>query len=79
MEAVSVKDARQQFAKLVNAARNGRSTAIVRRGKPVAQIAPVGGNKRPKLPDLAAFRESLGKPTKKSVATIRHLREQERY
>ena len=79
MNAISVKDARQQFAKLVNAAHHGRSTAITRRGKPVAQIVPVGGGKRPKLPDLAAFRDSLGKPVKKSVATIRQLREQERY
>ena len=79
MEAISVKDARQRFAKLVNAAQHGRSIAITRRGKPVAQIAPVGGDKRPKLPDLVAFRESLGKPVKKSLATIQHLREQERY
>ncbi|MCL2639569.1 MAG: type II toxin-antitoxin system prevent-host-death family antitoxin [Phycisphaerales bacterium] len=79
MNTISVKDARQQFAKLVNAARNGRSTAIVRRGKPVAQIGPVDSGKRPKLPDLAAFRGSLGKPVKKSLATIRHLRELERY
>ena len=79
MDAISVKDARQQFAKLVDAAQRGRSTAITRRGKPVAQIVPVGGNKRPKLPDLAAFRDSLGKPVKKSTATIQHLRELERY
>ena len=79
MNAISVKDARQQFAKLVNAAHHGRSTAITRRGKPVAQIVPVTNKKQPKLPDLTAFRDSLGTPPKKSTATIRHLRNQERY
>ena len=31
------------------------------------------------LPDLSAFRDSLGKPAKRSVVTIRRLRGQERY
>jgi prevent-host-death family protein len=79
MDSMSVKDARQQFAKLVNAAWRGRSIAITRRGKTVAQINPVAGTKRPKLPNMTAFRESLGKPVKDSKATIRRLRDQERY
>ena len=79
MDSMSIKDARQQFAKLINAAQRGHSVSITRRGKTVAQINPAAGTKRPKLPNMAAFRESLGKPVKDSKATIRHLRDQERY
>jgi prevent-host-death family protein len=78
MDSLSVKDARQQFAKLVNSVRRGRSVVLTRRGKAVAEIAPVRSARRSRLPDLSAFRDSLGKPAKRSVATIRHLRDQER-
>jgi len=79
MDSMNVKNARQQFAKLVDSAERGRPVAITRRGKAVAQIAPIPPAKRPRLPDLTEFRASLGKPPRKSAATIRHLREQERY
>jgi antitoxin (DNA-binding transcriptional repressor) of toxin-antitoxin stability system len=79
MESRSVKEARQQFAKLVDSAVRGRAVAIMRHGKVVAQIAPAPSAKRPHLPDLAAFRTSLGKPAKKSPAAIRQLRDRERY
>ena len=79
MDSMSIKDARQQFAKLVNSAGRGRKVAITRRGRAVAQITPVQSGTRPKLPDLSAFRHALGKPARKSGATIRDLRTRERY
>ena len=79
MDSMSIKDARQQFAKLVNSAGRGRKVAITRRGRPVAQITPIQSGARPRLPDLSAFRNALGKPVAKSAATIRHLRMGKRY
>jgi prevent-host-death family protein len=76
---MSIKAARQQFAKVISAVQRGRSVAITRRGKAVAKIAPVNPAKKQRLPDLTAFRASLSKPTGKSKATIRALRDQERY
>jgi antitoxin (DNA-binding transcriptional repressor) of toxin-antitoxin stability system len=79
METISVKDARRQFARLIGDVQRGRCVALTRRGKTVAKIAPLGRPERPRLPDLTAFRASLGKPPRKSKATIRTLRDQERY
>lgn len=78
MDSISVKDARQQFAQLIRRAQRGRTVAILRRGKAVAQIAPVPSAKGGGLPDLSAFRQSLGAPARKPKATVRHLRDQER-
>lgn len=76
---VSVNEARQNLAELINTATQGQPVVISRRGKPIAQLSAIHQQKRPRLPDLAEFRKSLGKPPRKSVATIRHLREQDRY
>jgi len=78
MDSMNAKAARQQFAKLINTVGRGRAVAITRRGKIVAQLTPITSPQRPKLPDLSAFRATLAKPAKKSAATIRHLRQQER-
>ena len=81
MRSMSVKDARQQFAKLVNTVQQGRTVAITRRGKAVVTMTPVQKLKPRALPDLTEFRASLGKAPApgKSRATIQHLRQQERY
>jgi prevent-host-death family protein len=78
MDFISVKDARRQFARLVGSAGRGCPVTITRRGRAIAQIAPIESSRRP-LPDLSAFRASLGKPVAKSAATIRHLRQENRY
>lgn len=79
MNAISIKHARQQFAQLVNSVQGGRTVALLRRGKAVAQITPMPAALRQGLPDLSAFRASLGKPAPKSKATLTHLRQAERY
>lgn len=79
MDSISIKQARQNFAKLINSAGRGQAVAITRRGKPVAQITPAQPTTRPRLPDLTAFRDSLGGPAKPAKSAIRRLRSQERY
>ncbi len=59
---ISIREARENFAKLINKAQQGEEIVITRNGKPVARIvAPV---QRPMLePDkLLAFRKSLDTP-----------------
>lgn len=79
MMTVSVNEARKQLADLINAVTQGQQVAISRRGKPVAKLSAIAAGKRPQLPDLAQFRKSLGKATSKPAATIRRLRDEERY
>ena len=79
MVIVSVNEARQNLADLINTVTQGQQVVISRRGKPIVQLSAIHQLERPRLPDLAEFRKSLGKPPRKSVATIRHLREQDRY
>jgi len=79
MDRISIKNARQQFAKLLTAAQRGRSVTITRRGKPVAKIGPVGPSEQRQFPDLTEFRASLGKRSKSSRANIEKLRDLERY
>ena len=78
MKTVSVKQARQQFSQLVNQAKNGASVLITRRGRKVATLGPVAAGRKGGLPDLAAFRASLGKAGDRD-ATIEELRRLERY
>jgi|GEM_PF-3002287 len=50
MDTVSVKEARIQLAKLINAAQRGRGVAITRRGKTVAHLVPPP-SQRKRLPE----------------------------
>lgn len=79
MVTVSVNEARRKLADLINSVAQGQHVAITRRGKPVVQLSAIRALKRPHLPDLSDFRASLGKTPARSTATIRHLRQQERY
>ena len=79
MPTVSVKEARQKFARLVEAARRGSSVTITRRGKQVAKLTGVATRNQAKLPDLAAFRASLSAGRKGRATTVAELRRAERY
>lgn len=79
MVIVSVNEARRNLADLINTVAQGQHVAISRRGKPVVQLSAIQTQERPRLPDLAEFRKSLGKPPRRPAATISHLRERERY
>jgi prevent-host-death family protein len=78
MESISVKQARQKFARLVDRAQRGASVMITRRGKRVAKLTPVAEPPSEGMPDLTQFRASLGKP-KRRGATIKELRNDQRY
>lgn len=79
MVTVSVNEARQNLAALINTVARGQQVAISRRGKPVVRLSPIRQQQRLRLPDLAEFRKSLGKSPRKSAATVRRLRDLERY
>lgn len=58
MEEVTVKEARNKISALLDKTEKGEDVLILRRGKKVARLVPVGdGVKR--LPDLSGFRESI--------------------
>ena len=58
MEEVTVKEARKKISALLDKTEKGEDVLILRRGKKVARLVPVGdGEKR--LPDLSVFRESI--------------------
>ena len=79
MKTVSVKEARQNFARLIEAARKGAAVTITRRGREVARITGIGGRQTGRLPDLTAFRASLKGGRKGRTTTIENLRRGERY
>ena len=79
MDTVSVKEARAQLAKLINAAQRGRGVAITRHGKPVAQLVPPPQLQPRGLPDLAAFRKAIKLRGTSLSKTIIAQRKQERY
>ena len=78
MKTVSVKQARQQFSRLIEQAGGGSSVLITRRGRTVACLGPASPPQKAGLPDLAEFRNSLGKP-KRRGGSIERLRKAQRY
>jgi prevent-host-death family protein len=84
MKAVSIKEARQRFAELIETAQRGTPIAITRRGRKVAELTGVVPSSAKRLPDLAAFRASLKSAHqakgggKGSRVTIEELRRAER-
>jgi len=47
MEAISLADAKAHLSELVDRAKAGDTIAIARRGKPVAQLTAVAGQRKP--------------------------------
>lgn len=79
MMTINVNEARRRFAEIIGRVERGEQVVINRRGKPVAKMSAADQGNRPRLPDLAEFRASMGKPPRKPKATIEKLRNQERY
>lgn len=78
MKAVSMKEARNRFADLVEAAARGAEGVITRRGKKIAKLTGIArGTIAAGLPPMAEFRASL-KSAKPGKATIGDLRAAER-
>jgi antitoxin (DNA-binding transcriptional repressor) of toxin-antitoxin stability system len=78
VKTVTVKQARQTLARLIENARRGGATAITRRGRKIAQIAPLAPSPAGGFPDLTSFRSSLGATKTKPAATMAALRRAER-
>jgi prevent-host-death family protein len=55
-EKISLRDANQQFARLVRQVESGREFVITRHGQPVARIVPAGGKRVPTAAQEAAWR-----------------------
>jgi len=78
MKTVSIKQARERFAELVDQASRGSSIVITRRGRKVATLSPIASARRNGLPDLTKFRASL-RNVRIDGATIEDLRREQRY
>ena len=78
MNTVSIKEARQKFAQLIESAGRGNPITITRRGRKVAELTAVSKGARGRLPDMTAFRASLEKGRAGRRATIDDLRRAER-
>ena len=74
MDKVNIREARRRLSEIVDAAEQGESTVITRRGRQVARVEPVQAGKGRPLPDLSEFRSSIklkGKALSKVVADRR--------
>ncbi len=79
MKSISMKEARQRFAKLVGDAERGRSVTITRRGRVVAKLIPAGSGSGGAFPDLGAFRSQIEAPRKALSETVIERRRNSRY
>ena len=79
METMSAKEARQKFSEILKMAEAGETVLITRRGRQIARLVPSAEPKRRVLPDLTAFRASLGKIKNHPEGTIQALRADARY
>jgi prevent-host-death family protein len=58
-DTVTLRDANQKFAALVRAVESGREFVITRRGKPVAKLSPVSGERRLTPRQQAALKRTI--------------------
>lgn len=61
MRKAGVREARQQFSKLLDEVKQGREVVITERGRPVARLAPLRPAEGRGLPSLAWFRARMPK------------------
>lgn len=76
MRSVTVREAREQIGKLLDAVAYGEAVIILRRGKPVAKL--VGIADHIPFPDRTRFREKLPEAKVSTAEVLRALREEER-
>lgn len=78
MEKVSVREARERLAHLLDTVASGEEVVIVRRGKPAARLTAVHKSRWKGFPDRGPLRASLPKARKSAADTVRKLRDEER-
>ncbi|RME20229.1 MAG: type II toxin-antitoxin system prevent-host-death family antitoxin [Deltaproteobacteria bacterium] len=74
MVRINVKEARRNFKQLLDRVERGEEIVVLRRGRAVARLVPEYGRK-PRLPDLAAFRAEIGKGGTSSAELVRQERD----
>lgn len=78
MEKVSVREAREQLAHLLDSIAAGEEVIIVRRGKPAARLTAVRKPRWKGFPDRKALRASVPASAESAAQTVRKLRNNER-
>jgi prevent-host-death family protein len=80
METVNLADAKARLSELVERAEAGETVRITRRGKLVAEIAPVKApRKKIDMAALRALTDSMPKQKEPARVFIRKMRDRERY
>jgi prevent-host-death family protein len=79
MTQISVRQARENLARLIESASAGQTIAITKRGKTVAVLGPPAEVESVPLPDMAGFHRKLGEPRKNYRKLVVRARESERY
>lgn len=59
MKTAGVREARQQFSKLLDAVKRGREIVITEHGRPVARLVPLAQTPQRGFPDMATFRATM--------------------
>ena len=75
---VNVKEARTKISSLLDRTQRGEEVVILRRGKSVARLVPIGNTDR-RFPDLGSFRKSISLKGKALSRTVIQGRNEERY
>ncbi len=78
MEKVSVREARERLAHLLDSVASGEEIIIVRRGKPAARLTAVRKPRWKGFPDRGNLRASMARSAETATETVRKLRNGER-
>jgi len=80
MDAISLADAKAHLSELVDRAKAGESIAITRRGKPVAQLTAVAGQRKPiDTARLRSLTATMPPQSQSAADLVRSMREDDRY
>jgi prevent-host-death family protein len=80
MTAINVAEAKAHFSELIARAEAGETIQISRRGKPVVELRPVVGQKKPlDVEALFKFIESMPESPEPAGDSVRRMRDEARY
>jgi prevent-host-death family protein len=75
MVTVTIVDAKAHLSDLVDKVEGGEEVVITRHGRPVVHMLAIPKPKKP-VPDLSAFRATMPRMRKSSVARLRQMRDE---
>jgi prevent-host-death family protein len=80
MDDVNIAEAKARLSELVESAEAGERHVIMRRGKPVAELRPVGvPKKKISIEELRALSSGMPMQTESAGDFIRRMRDEDRY